>query len=100
MLSSTDGNEIASDLAGFTMGQADLLRRAMGRKAGIIAAQKKAFYRSRRRHEEKAGSFDLMAALPVMGLTNHSAAYALLAYQTAYLKAHYPVAFMSALLSV
>ena len=96
---------IASDLAGFTMGQADLLRRAMGKKKPeIIAAQKESFLQgaAEKGIEEKVAGeiFDLMAYFAGYGFNkSHSAAYALLAYQTAYLKAHYPVAFMSALLS-
>lgn len=96
---------IASELAGFTLGQADLLRRAMGKKKPeIIAAQRENFLRGavqRGVEAEVAGEiFDLMAYFAGYGFNkSHSAAYALLAYQTAYLKAHYPVEFMAALLT-
>ncbi|HHX50086.1 MAG TPA: DNA polymerase III subunit alpha, partial [Clostridia bacterium] len=96
---------IASQLAGFTLGQADLLRRAMGKKKPeIIAAQRENFLQGalgKGIEEKVAGEiFDLMAYFAGYGFNkSHSAAYALLAYQTAFLKTHYPVAFMSALLS-
>jgi len=97
--------QIASDLAGFTLGQADLLRRAMGKKKPeVIAAQREQFLAGA---EEKgieadvAGRiFDLMAHFASYGFNkSHSAAYALVAYQTAYLKANYPVEYMAALIS-
>lgn len=96
---------IASDLAGFTLGQADLLRRAMGKKKPeIIAAQRQNFLKGALENgvdEKVAGEiFDLMAYFAGYGFNkSHSAAYALLAYQTAYLKAHFPVEYMSALLT-
>jgi len=96
---------IASDLAGFTMGQADLLRRAMGKKKPeIIAAQRENFISGAQKKgidPQTAGEiFDLMAHFAGYGFNkSHSAAYALIAYQTAYLKAHYPVEFMAALLT-
>lgn len=97
--------QIASVLAGFTLGQADLLRRAMGKKkAEIIAGQKENFLKGAIAHgidtrlaEEV---FDLIAHFADYGFNkSHSAAYALVAYQTAYLKTHYPQEFMAALLS-
>jgi len=96
---------IASDLAGFTLGEADLLRRAMGKKKPeIITGLRKQFVEGAARKgidELTAGKiFDLMEYFAGYGFNkSHSAAYALLAYQTAYLKAHYPVEFMAALLS-
>lgn len=97
--------QIASDLAGFSLGQADLLRRAMGKKKPeIIAAQKESFLAGAKKNgvDEAIAEeiFDLMAYFAGYGFNkSHSAAYALLAYQTAYLKAHYPVQFMASLLS-
>ncbi|MEW6623847.1 MAG: DNA polymerase III subunit alpha [Bacillota bacterium] len=96
---------IASDLAGFTLGQADLLRRAMGKKKPeIIAKQKQVFIEgcAKNRISAKIAEeiFDLMAYFAGYGFNkSHSAAYALVAYQTAYLKANYPTEFMAALLS-
>ncbi|MBZ4653868.1 MAG: polymerase alpha subunit [Peptococcaceae bacterium] len=96
---------IASDLAGFTLGEADLLRRAMGKKKPeIIAGLRKQFVEGAVKNGvdgEVAGKiFDLMEYFAGYGFNkSHSAAYALLAYQTAYLKAHYPVEFMAALLT-
>ncbi|MDS1030731.1 DNA polymerase III subunit alpha [Bacillota bacterium LX-D] len=96
---------IASELAGFTLGQADLLRRAMGKKKPeIIAAQKENFLKGALENNiEKDVAeeiFDLMAYFAGYGFNkSHSAAYALLAYQTAFLKVHYTVEYMTALLS-
>ncbi|MGH9862438.1 MAG: OB-fold nucleic acid binding domain-containing protein, partial [Candidatus Acidiferrales bacterium] len=96
---------IANRLAGFTLGEADILRRAMGKKKPKeMAAQKEKFIagcRERNINEKKAAKlFDLMAQFAGYGFNkSHSAAYALIAYQTAYLKAHYPVEFMAALLT-
>jgi DNA polymerase-3 subunit alpha len=97
--------QIASALAGFTLGQADLLRRAMGKKKhAVLIAQRDNFMRgaAQRNIDEKlAGEvFDLMEHFADYGFNkSHSAAYALVAYQTAYLKAHFPREFMAALLS-
>ncbi|HHW06657.1 MAG TPA: DNA polymerase III subunit alpha [Clostridia bacterium] len=97
--------QIASSMAGFSLGQADLLRRAMGKKKPeIIAAQKETFITGAGENgvDVKTAEeiFDLMAYFAGYGFNkSHSAAYALLAYQTAYLKAHYPVQFMASLLS-
>lgn len=96
---------IASELAGFSLGKADLLRRAMGKKKPeIIAGQRKDFIEGASKNNvdpETAGKiFDLMAHFAGYGFNkSHSAAYALIAFQTAYLKAHYPVEFMAALLT-
>jgi DNA polymerase-3 subunit alpha len=97
--------QIASVMAGFTLGQADLLRRAMGKKKhDVLAAQRDNFLRGaveRKIDGQLAAEiFDLMAHFADYGFNkSHSAAYALVAYQTAYLKAHYPQEFMAALLS-
>ena len=97
--------QIASRLAGFTMGQADLLRRAMAKKKReIMTKQKEAFIQGAKERgvaPEKAEEiFRLMESFAQYGFNkSHSAAYALIAYQTAYLKAHYPVEFMAALIS-
>jgi DNA polymerase-3 subunit alpha len=96
---------IASELAGFTMGQADLLRRAMGKKKPeVLAAQRQRFLEgaTARGIPAKTGGkiFDLMEYFAGYGFNaSHSAAYALVAYQTAYLKANYPAELMAALLS-
>ncbi|WP_418792065.1 DNA polymerase III subunit alpha [Phosphitispora sp. TUW77] len=96
---------IAGDLAGFTMGEADLLRRAMGKKKPeVISGLRSQFVKGA---EDKgiapdiAGQiFDLMEFFAGYGFNkSHSTAYALISYQTAYLKANYPVAFMAALLT-
>ena len=97
--------QIASDLAGFSLGQADLLRRAMGKKKPeVIAAQREQFLAGAAKKgiaADVAGHiFDLMAHFAGYGFNkSHSAAYALVAYQTAYLKANYPVEYMAALIS-
>ncbi len=97
---------IASVLAGFTLGEADLLRKAMGKKkADVMQAQRKKFVDgavSRGINEKKATKiFDLMEHFAGYGFNkSHSTAYALLAYQTAYLKANYPWHFAAALLTI
>ncbi|MBI4695463.1 MAG: DNA polymerase III subunit alpha [Gammaproteobacteria bacterium] len=97
--------QIAQILAGYSLGAADLLRRAMGKKkAEEMAKQRQSFVEGSVAHgvsEEQAGGiFDLMEKFAGYGFNkSHSAAYALVAYQTAWLKAHYPAAFMSAVLS-
>lgn len=96
---------IANKLANFTMGQADILRKAMGKKKPEeMEKQKEAFIKGAVANgipEKKAMRiFDLMAFFAEYGFNkSHSAAYAYLAYQTAFLKAHYPVEFMAANLS-
>jgi DNA polymerase III subunit alpha len=97
--------QIANRLAGYSLGEADLLRRAMGKKiASEMTAQRERFVSGAvergypRKKIEKI--FDLMAQFAGYGFNkSHSAAYALLAYHTAYLKNHYPVEFMAALLT-
>ena len=97
--------QIANRLAGYSLGEADLLRRAMGKKiASEMAAQRERFVTgaNQRGYPPKKIEkiFDLMAQFAGYGFNkSHSAAYALLAYQTAYLKTHYPVEFMAALLT-
>ncbi|HEX9191218.1 MAG TPA: DNA polymerase III subunit alpha, partial [Candidatus Deferrimicrobiaceae bacterium] len=97
--------EIAKALAGFTLGEADVLRKAMGKKDDALMKQQKArFLEGARRNgipEEKAQEiFDLMRQFGGYGFNkSHSAAYALVAYQTAYLKTHYPVEYCSALMT-
>jgi DNA polymerase-3 subunit alpha len=96
---------IASALAGFTMGEADILRKAMGKKkADVMATQREVFMKgclARSVPEKKAQKiWDHMEQFAGYGFNkSHSAAYALLAYETAYLKANYPVFFMAALLT-
>ena len=96
---------IASSLANFSLEDADILRRAMSKKdPKEMEMQKEKFLEGARRnriHLTKAEKiFDLMAKFAEYGFNkSHSAAYALIAYQTAYLKAHYPIEFMAALLT-
>ncbi len=97
--------QIANRLAGYSLGEADLLRRAMGKKkAEEMAQQRERFVEGAvqrgypPRKIEKI--FDLMAQFAGYGFNkSHSAAYALLAFHTAYLKTHYPIEFMAALLT-
>jgi DNA polymerase III subunit alpha len=97
--------QIANRLAGYSLGEADLLRRAMGKKdPEAMAKQRERFVRgaTERGFQAKkiAKIFDLMEQFAGYGFNkSHSAAYALLAYQTAYLKTKYPVEFMAALLT-
>jgi DNA polymerase-3 subunit alpha len=97
--------QIANVIAGYSLGEADLLRRAMGKKiASEMDKQRARFMQGaieRKFPADKAGTlFDLMAQFAGYGFNkSHSAAYALVAYRTAYLKTHYPVEFMAALLT-
>jgi len=97
--------QTANRLASFSLGEADILRRAMGKKKKEeMAAQRAKFMAgcaNNKIPEKKAERiFDLMAEFAGYGFNkSHSCAYALLAYQTAYLKTHYPVEFMAALLT-
>jgi DNA polymerase-3 subunit alpha len=97
--------QIANRLAGFSLGEADILRRAMGKKnREEMAAQREKFLTGCAVHKvppKKAERiFDLMAEFAGYGFNkSHSCAYALLAYQTAWLKTHYAVEFMAALLT-
>lgn len=97
--------QIAASVAGFSLGEADVLRRAMGKKKHEeMVAMKEKFLAGARKNgvpSQKAEKlFDLMEQFAGYGFNkSHSAAYAFVAYQTAFLKAHYPVEFMSALLT-
>jgi len=97
--------QIAQVLAGYTLGQADILRRAMGKKKfEEMEKQKELFLAGANRNNipENISKelFDTMTEFAAYCFNrSHSAAYAMLAYQTAFLKAHYPVEYMSALLS-
>jgi len=96
---------IASEMAGFTMGGADLLRRAMGKKnAELMAKQRQKFIEGAKSNgvsENIAGQvFTLMDKFAGYGFNkSHAAGYSVVAYQTAYLKAHYPAEFMAATLT-
>jgi DNA polymerase-3 subunit alpha len=96
---------IAQVLARYSLGGADLLRRAMGKKnSEEMAKQKEIFLNGAKENRldgKKAEAvFDLMEKFAAYGFNkSHSAAYAMVAYQTAYLKTHYPVEFMAALLT-
>ncbi|WP_435104721.1 DNA polymerase III subunit alpha [Arhodomonas sp. AD133] len=96
---------IAQVLAGYSLGGADLLRRAMGKKkASEMAKQREIFLAGAKEngltHEHAEAIFDLMEKFAGYGFNkSHSAAYALLSYQTAWLKAHEPAPFMAAVLS-
>ncbi len=97
--------QISNRLAGYSLGDADLLRRAMGKKKPEeMAKQRERFIKGaleRDLPQKKVEKiFDLMEQFAGYGFNkSHSAAYAYLAYVTAYLKAHYPVDFMAALLT-
>ena len=97
--------KIANVLAGYSLGDADNLRRAMGKKiAAVMEAEKGKFLSGCEKNRIDPAKaeyiFDLMAKFAGYGFNkSHSAAYALVAYQTAWLKAHYPAQFMAALLS-
>ncbi|MFH0814365.1 MAG: DNA polymerase III subunit alpha, partial [Pseudomonadota bacterium] len=97
--------KIAQVLAGYTLGEADILRRAMGKKESEVMEEQKEVFLERTRkntiNPQKAEEiFNLMANFAGYGFNkSHSVAYTIIAYQTAYLKAHYPVEFMAALLS-
>ncbi len=97
--------QAANKLAGYSLGEADLLRRAMGKKKPEeMAAQRERFVQGATQRglppKKIEKIFDLMAQFAGYGFNkSHSAAYALLAYHTAYLKTHYPIEFMAALLT-
>lgn len=97
--------QIAQILAGYTLGAADLLRRAMGKKkAKEMAKQREIFLAGAIKNgvlrEVATHIFDLMEKFVGYGFNkSHSTAYAMLAYQTAWLKTHYPASFMAAVLS-
>ena len=97
--------QIAQILAGYSLGGADMLRRAMGKKKPEeMAKQREIFLEGAKNNNIEAkvaaAIFDLMEKFAEYGFNkSHSAAYALVAYQTTWLKAHYPAAFMAAVLS-
>jgi len=97
--------QIAQVLSGYSMGDADILRRAMGKKdPDEMAAQRERFVdgaRKKKIDDKKATEiFDQMETFARYGFNkSHSAAYALVSYQTAYLKTHYPVEFMASLMT-
>lgn len=109
--------QIARDLAGYSLGRADLLRRAMGKKKKEIMEEERHHFIAglegdngelliegalrRGLSEKEAGEiFDLMAKFAEYGFNKgHATAYAVISYQTAYLKAHYPLEFMAAVLT-
>ena len=97
--------QIVQVLAGFSLGQADLLRRAMGKKKhDLLMAQKEIFLQGCAKNGLETSLanhiFDLLTHFADYGFNkSHSAAYGLLAWQTAYLKAHYPVEFMAGVLT-
>jgi len=97
--------KIASEMAGFSLGEADVLRKAMGKKSPeVMASMEEKFL-----HGSEAGGIPANTAKPIWDMIvefagygfnkSHSAAYALLAYQTAYLKTNFPIHFMAALLT-
>jgi DNA polymerase-3 subunit alpha len=97
--------QISNAIGGYSLGAADLLRRAMGKKDPAEMAKQRDIFMAGaaagKFPKEKAGElFDLMEKFAGYGFNkSHSAAYSLLAYHTAYLKTHYPVEFMAALLT-
>ena len=98
--------EAARIIAGYTLGGADILRRAMGKKiASVMEAQKEIFVQGAEAthgmsRKMALGIFAILEKFAAYGFNkSHSAAYAMLSYRTAYLKANYPVEFMAALLS-
>jgi len=97
--------EIASKIGGFSMGQADVLRAAMGKKKVKEMAQQKEFFIEgavKKGFSKKKATdlFDLCAKFAGYGFNkSHSTCYAMISYQTAYLKANYPAEFMAALLT-
>ena len=98
--------QIASAVAGFTLGEADLLRRAVGKKKReLLAEQRHAFVSGavQNGYEEELANqlYDLIVRFADYGFNrSHSAAYALISYRMAYMKANHPVAFLAALLTM
>ena len=97
--------QIAQELAGYTLGGADMLRRAMGKKKPEEMAKQRAVFEDGARQKGVDGTlaikiFDLVEKFAGYGFNkSHSAAYALVSYQTAWLKTHYPAQFMAAVMS-
>lgn len=98
--------KIASTIGGYSLGEADILRRAMGKKKADEMAKQREIFTSRAiakgfDQTKSEELFDLMAYFAGYGFNkSHSAAYALIAYQTAFLKANYPAEFMACLISL
>ena len=98
--------EAAKIIAGYTLGDADILRRAMGKKiSSVMEAQKQIFIEGAKNTNDIKASvadsiFELLEKFAQYGFNkSHSAAYAMLSYRTAYLKANYPIEFMAAVLT-
>jgi len=97
--------QIAQIIAGYSLGGADLLRRAMGKKKPEEMAQQRSIFvegATQKGHPQKLANelFDLMELFAEYGFNkSHTAAYAVITYQTAWLKAHYPAEFLAATLS-
>jgi len=98
--------QAAQEIGGFSLGKADLLRRAMGKKKKDVMEQQKAFFiegaqtKNGIAKEKAEEIFDIMQEFANYGFNrSHSAGYAVVAFQTAYLKAHYPAEYMAAVLS-
>jgi len=97
--------KIASELAGFTLGQADILRKAMGKKQkGVMEKQRELFIKGAQKNNIKKNTaaeiFDLIAYFAGYGFNkSHSVSYAFISYQTAYLKTHYTLEYMASLLT-
>ena len=97
--------KIASELAGFTLGQADILRKAMGKKQkGVMEKQRELFIKGAQKNNIKKNTaaeiFDLIAYFAGYGFNkSHSVSYAFISYQTAYLKTHYTIEYMASLLT-
>jgi DNA polymerase III subunit alpha len=97
--------QIARDMAGYTLAEADMLRRAMGKKKPEEMAKQRSFFlegaRKRKINDTVAAEvFDQMETFARYGFNrSHSVAYAMISYQTAYLKAHYPRQFLAALMT-
>ena len=97
--------KIARELAGYSLGEADILRKAIGKKqADIMAEQKDKFIKGAQdRKVDKSTAVKIFEQIETFGrygfVKAHSACYAFIAYQTAYLKVHYPVEFMAALMT-
>lgn len=98
--------KIASTVGGYSLGESDILRRAMGKKKVEVMEEQKKLFIQRAQERKFDGRkaeqlFDLMAYFAGYGFNkSHSAAYALIAYQTAYLKANYPSEFLASLISL
>jgi DNA polymerase-3 subunit alpha len=97
--------QIAAAISGYSLAEADILRRAMGKKDPVVfAAQRERFVSGAKAKgippDKAQALFNLIEKFAGYGFNkSHSAAYALIAYQTAYLKAHYPLEFLAALLN-